>query len=268
MPESDGMLAVESKAGATELASVKTRKYLYAIAPLVDAACVYGNMGMNGMPVYTISTGRTSAVVSDFANEKVRPERQYVAAHHQVLKRLMADCTVLPMAFGIVAENREAVLRILSLNQAAFVDQLARVEGKVEMSLRVVWDVPNIFDYFVAADTELRSLRDGLFGGGRQPCQEDKIELGRQFDRILNAQRHVHTQTVTEVLGPYCAEIKDNRVRNEREVMNLACLVRRGRQDAFEEGVFAAAKLFDNTYSFDFSGPWAPHNFVDIELDL
>jgi hypothetical protein len=32
--------------------------------------------------------------------------------------------------------------------------------------------------------------------------------------------------------------------------------------------VFAAAKLFDNNFTFDYSGPWAPHNFVELELDL
>jgi hypothetical protein len=51
--------------------------------------------------------------------------------------------------------------------------------------------------------------------------------------------------------------------------MNLACLV--GRQSVekdFENAVCAAAQEFDNNYTFDFNGPWAPHNFVDVELVL
>ena len=39
-------------------------------------------------------------------------------------------------------------------------------------------------------------------------------------------------------------------------------------QGLFEEGVFEAAKLFDNNYTFDFNGPWAPHNFVDLNFTL
>jgi len=35
----------------------------------------------------------------------------------------------------------------------------------------------------------------------------------------------------------------------------------------FRPAVFAAAQLFDNHFSFDFSGPWAPHNFVEIDLE-
>jgi hypothetical protein len=50
-------------------------------------------------------------------------------------------------------------------------------------------------------------------------------------------------------------------------VINLACLVKRDAQEAFSAGVFAAANLFDNNFSFDYSGPWAPHNFVEIDLE-
>lgn len=267
MSEVNELLAAGRHAAVAERVSVKTGKYVYAIAPLADGAGVYGNIGMNGGQVYAISAGGTSAIVSDFAGAKVRPERQHIAAHHQVLRHLMTDCTVLPMVFGIVAENREAVTRMLSQNQAAFLEQLARVEGKVEMGLRVVWAVPNIFEYLADADADLRALRDKLFGGGRQPSQGDKILLGRLFERTLNEQRTFHTRTVMAVLGSRCAEIKDTGARNEQEVMNLACLVGREAQGTFEEGVFEAAKRFDNNYSLDFTGPWPPHNFVDIKLE-
>jgi hypothetical protein len=42
--------------------------------------------------------------------------------------------------------------------------------------------------------------------------------------------------------------------------------VGRDAQVRFEEGVFEAAKLFDNNYTFDYNGPWAPHNFVELDL--
>jgi hypothetical protein len=47
----------------------------------------------------------------------------------------------------------------------------------------------------------------------------------------------------------------------------LACLVKRDAQEAFSACVFAAAKFFDNNFSFDYSGPWAPHNFVELDLE-
>ena len=70
------------------------------------------------------------------------------------------------------------------------------------------------------------------------------------------------------MLRPLSAEVKENPPRNEREVMNLACLIGRDSQPAFEQAVFAAAERFDNHYSFDFNGPWPPHNFVEIDLKM
>jgi hypothetical protein len=228
----------------------------------------YGPIGIDGGAVYAISDGCISAVVSDVPNGRIRPERRYLAAHHDVLKRLMEETVPLPISFGIIADSPKAIQKILSRNRDQFLAQLHRVAGKVEMLLRVAWDVPDIFDYFVTTHPELRAARDRYFGAHREPAQEDKIEIGRMFDRILNEDREIYTEKVEEILSPYCFEIRRNKCRNEREVMNLPCLVGQGAQAEFENGVFEAAKLFDNNFVFDYNGPWAPHNFVEIDLKL
>jgi hypothetical protein len=109
--------------------------------------------------------------------------------------------------------------------------------------------------------------RDLLAGARREFTQEEKIELGRMFDRLLNEDRGSYVQEVKRAIASACFEIKANQCRNEREVMNLACLVGRNKQEEFDAAVFAAAKLFDNHFSFDYSGPWAPHNFVELDLE-
>jgi len=247
--------------------STKRKLYLYAVAPTSNGRR-FGAIGLEGGMVYSITHGRVSAVVSDVP-EKIRPERRQLAAHQEVLKRLLAETTaILPVVFGIVANSPEAIRRILSRNQKSFLEQLRRVAGRVEMGLRITWDVPNIFEYFVQTHSELRAARDHLFGGHREPTQDDKIEVGRLFDRLLREEREAHTERVVEVLTSKCVEIKRNQPRNEREVVNLACLVRRDGQAEFEAGVFEAAQLFDSSYAFDYNGPWAPHNFTDLALDL
>ena len=242
-------------------------RYLYAV---IDAAedQEYGAFGIDGGMVHTISDGQVAAVVSGLPNEKVRPERRRLAAHHEVLKRLLQAHTVLPMAFGIIAQGPEAIRKVLAANRTSIAEQMRRVAGKIEMGLHVHWDVPNIFDYFVHTHPELRLLRDQLFRRGREPSHEDKIELGRLFDRTLADERTAHTENVIGVLRSCCFELKENKPRNEREVMNLACLIGRDAQKEFEQGVFEAAKFFDNHFAFDFNGPWPPNNFVDVSLEI
>jgi hypothetical protein len=248
--------------------TAKSGRYVYAIVT-APGEQIYGMTGIDGAPVYTIANGRVAAVVSDVPNAKIRPERRHLAAQQAVLKGLLFQAdALLPMAFGIIADGPQAIQKILSRNHQAFIQQLHRVAGMVEMGLRVSWDVPNIFEYFVNTHLELRAARDRFLGSYRNPSQEDKIELGRLFDRLLNEDREAFTDKVEEILSDYCREIKRNKCRNESEVMSLACLVGREAQGRFEEGVFQAAKLFDNNYTFDFNGPWAPHNFVDLDFKL
>lgn len=250
-----------------EMSQETDGRYLYAIVADLGSR-EFGPIGMGGSQVYCLGDGKVSAVVSDVPNRKVRPERRNLAAHQAVLKALMAYTTPLPMAFGIIADGPKAIQKILSKHQRVCLKELKRVADKVEMGVRVTWDVPNIFEFFVNTHVELGSLRDRYFGTNREPSQDDMIEVGRAFDRTLNEDRQEHTEAITEMLEPYCHEIKANEPRDERSVANLACLIGRGDQAEFEKGVFKAASAFDNNYAFDYNGPWAPHNFVDIELEL
>ncbi len=240
-------------------------RYLYAVVS-ASRTDNFGPWGIDGGLVYAIAHGPVAAVVSEVPDQRIRPERRHLAAHQEVLKRLMAQGAVLPMAFGIIADGPKVIQRILARNQAALLKQLKHVSGKEEMGLRVTWDVPNIFDYFVTIHPELRALRDELFGGYREPSQESKIELGRLFDRLLNEDRETYTERVEEVLSGYCFEIRRHQPRHEREVMNLACLVGREAQAHFEAGVFEAAARFDYNFAFDYNGPWPPASFVSLDL--
>ncbi|WP_165227585.1 GvpL/GvpF family gas vesicle protein [Aquisphaera insulae] len=250
------------------LKAVARGRYLYAIAEDVPDGEVFDYLGLDGSEVHSIGDGHISAIVSDLPNQKLRPERRRLAAHHEVLRRLMDGRAVLPIAFGIVADGPEAVLRILRVNRDAFSEQLDKVRGRVEMGLRVSWDVPNIFEYMISRHEELRSLRDRIFRGGRESTQDDKIDLGRAFDRLLNQDREAYLGRISESLEGHAAEVKSNPPRSEREVLNLAFLVARDELPAFEQAVLEVAGRFDNNFAFDINGPWPCHNFVEISLQL
>jgi hypothetical protein len=241
--------------------------YLYAVVESTAEARL-GPIGLDAAEVYFVGDGRFAAVVSELPNAKIRPERRRLAAHHEVLKQLREKYTVLPMAFGVIAESAEAIRAILKDNREAFEEQAKRVAGKMEMGLRVMWDVPNIFEYFVELSPELRSLRDHMFRNDREPTQDEKIELGRIFDRVISAERMTQTEKVLSALRDICSEIKENKPRNEKDVMSLACLIAKDAQQTFEDAVVAVAQQFDNHYVFDYNGPWPPHNFVEVELKM
>ena len=254
-------MEIQTKANGTR------GRYLYAIiAGAGDKT--YGRLGLNKGPVYTISDGGVSAVVSDVANQKIRPERRHLAAHQTVLEQVMKDFDLLPMSFGIISDGPGAVKKLLRSNRKAISKQLKRITGRVEMGLKVSWDVPNIFEYMIDLHPELQEARDRLMSLQDRIAQEDKIAIGQLFEELLASDRERHSERVEEVLKARCSEIKQNPCREEKDVMKLACLVERTSLEEFEAAVLEAASSFDDNFAFDYSGPWAPHNFVEMEVEI
>ncbi|MBZ5520669.1 MAG: GvpL/GvpF family gas vesicle protein [Acidobacteriia bacterium] len=240
------------------------RKYLYAVVP-ESQELRYNAVGIVDSDVYTITHGRLSMVVSDFRQPRLRPERRNLLAHQGVLKRLMAETTLLPVSFGMIADSPAAVSKVLKANEQTLMAQLARISGKVEMGLRVTWDVANIFEYFVQKHDDLRRMRDEFFAADREPAQEERLEIGRLFERLLQEDRRTCFKKIERVLGS-CCEIRENKCRNENEVISLACLAESNDLRGFESSVLQAARLFDDSFSFDYNGPWPPYSFVELNL--
>ena len=103
----------------TEAPVVSGKNYIYAIVEGGELL-IYEALGLEGKDVYTITEGRLAAVVSGLSSAKIRPERANLRAHQAVLKQLMAVTTPLPMAFGTVAANPEAIHKILIRSHSAF----------------------------------------------------------------------------------------------------------------------------------------------------
>lgn len=254
------------------MSAVKTSSYrakvLYALCTADDSKPNYNLRGLESAAVYAIDQDGLRAVVSDTLSTRLRPERRNITAHQAVLHALTEEGTVLPMRFGVIARNAEAVQKLLAANQQDIKEHFTRLNGRVEMGLRVSWDVSNIYEYFVARHPILSETRDEIWSNNpsTKNQRDEKIRLGNLYEALRTADRKESTEKVKEVLFDYCEDIIENPLKKEKDVMNLACLVERQRLDEFARGVFEASKLFDNVYLFDYTGPWAPHNFVTLDL--
>ncbi len=239
--------------------------YLYAVLSGTQAAGEVGRIGIEGGEVYSVTAGDIVAAVSRVSRPRLRPERKHLLAHQAVLRRLMEHGTVLPAAFGLIARSDEAVRGLLLENSALFQEQLERVAGKVEMGLRVSWNAPDLVDYFVATHPKLGAARERIQSHSGV-SREELIEVGRLFERCREADREAHAERVAAVFQQWGIELKWNPPQGEREVINVACLVPRGELGGFDKVIEAAAADFDDHFTFEFNGPWAPHSFTELKL--
>lgn len=244
-------------------------QYLYAVIAASDAM-TEGLTGLSNAPVYGVQEGELCAVVSEMSERRLRPERRHLTSHQGILRQLLDRTTPLPMSFGMVSESESATRQLLRHYRQDFSEQLERVGGAVEMGLRVRWDVENIFEFLLTRHPDLAELRDQIRAEEAEtgPQHQSRIELGRRFEQTLEQEREQVEEQVVEILERACREIHRSKPRAENDILNLACLVDRTRQEEFVSRVVEAASGFDGNYAFDYNGPWAPHNFVSLDLSL
>jgi hypothetical protein len=247
-------------------ATAVSGKHLYAIVP-ASFGEVGQAVGVNGSPVYTIQNEGLAAVVSDLAVPRLRPERRHLAAHSEVLQSILAQTTPLPIAFGVVAGSQEDVQILLKRHREVFENHLTRLENKVEMSVRVSLDLPNVFEYFMRTNEDLRSVGKAMFAGGREPSQNEKIELGRMCEAVLTHERETMAQQLEDSLETLCSETIRAELRQEHELVNLTCLVEKNRLDEFMTVIENVGELYPDDFAIKISGPFAPHNFVELRLN-
>lgn len=243
--------------------------YLYAVIKGVGKA-KFDVKGLFDSDVFTITEKDISAVVSEIpTTDKLRPERKHLAAHQRVLTHLVEhEDVVLPVSFGTVADRAKGIRDMLSKYYKSFNEQIERISGRLEMELRVTYEVPNVFEYFVEKYPDLKRERDQVYKGNGEPNRDQKIQIGQLFEQVQSQDREQLTSRVEEKLRQSCAEIKRNRPRNEKEVMRISCLLDKDAMDGFQSALNDASEQFDDNFVFEYNGPIPPYNFVDVRVQM
>ena len=241
--------------------------YIYGIA---EAGSVTASgVGIDDATVGIIQQGNLAALTSRLdIPGRLRPQRKHLAAHQAVLRDAGEHATVLPMAFGVVADDEQGVKTLLDEHAEALEAELARVAGCFEMGLTLSWAVDNVFEQFVLEHPQLRSLRDELVRLGESAPHDLRVQAGRLFSHLLERDREYRSAEVIETIDGVCREIDRSEPKTEAIICKLSCLVERGSLVAFEHAVHECARGFDDRFAFDITGPWQPHSFVRLDLEL
>lgn len=247
------------------MGSSSDRLYVYAIGS-IDMVLPDGLTGLGGASLRLCAVGRLAAVVSDTDLDVVRPERRFLSAHQAVLTRLVTMNDLLPMAFGMISDDEEAVKSLLAEHVVVLSRQLARIAGRVEMTVRLRLQEEDTFRVFVDRFPELRKRRDACFSGQREPGQMELLELGRVFEKLLLREREDKTSLAMATLGQATVEVQSIGPSSERMIFDLNCLVARDHETRFEGAVEELAGKLGDEFVLEVRGPWPPYNFVTVSL--
>jgi len=210
-------------------------EYVYGVILSKDTPKEFQIKGMEGNPVYPLKYKTLTAMASKATMREFKPTDENVEIHKKVELAILKQCSVLPVAYGMVFKDRGIVLGTMKKVYPLLWKSLKRVENKVELGIKAI--VPK-------EKKELEKLLNG----------KSVEEFGKECEAEF-----------IESFGDIATSVKKDKLFSERLICNQSFLVEKDRVDEFTEKVEELRKKF-NALKIQYTGPWPAHNFVNIRI--
>lgn len=203
-----------------------------------------------------------AAVVGTFAEDRELGRAADLLTHDRVVGAFVAaGTTVLPLRFGTLVADEDAVIDdVLAARHNELRDELDRLEGRVQYTLKVRYDQDVVLREVVAADPEIARLRAETSGDGTASLDR-RMRLGELVVHALEQCRARDAQTVLDELGAVAAQ-RAHEPGAPDEVLGMALLVDRERASAFERRVDKLARRHHPRLRVRLVGPSPAYDFV------
>lgn len=218
-------------------------------------------IGIDKSSVYTIPFQDIAAVVSNAPSQICQLTLENAKTHENVIRKVMEERAIIPMSFGMVATNGSYVEKILSIGYEVFKAVLDKIKNKVQIDVRVLWDKNKIYLDILNEDENIRELARKV-----DKSEEDKIELGKLVNQALDRKREFYISELKNILADFSEPPKENKLTDERMIMNLSCLVDRVKEQEFYDRINEKERSYEGKLQVIAVGPLPPYNFTKLEL--
>jgi hypothetical protein len=240
--------------------------YVYGVR--LSGTPLPGAKGVEGRKPRLVEAGELAAIVSD-ATPPVKAGKEALAAHARVLQRALERGAVLPMRFGVVMPDDDAVRdELLDPFADVLADQLRALDGTIELHLRAVYDEPALMREIVEGDPRIASLSRSLRDKDADATYYAQIELG---ERVAQAVEGAAARDRGEMLGelePLCLAMSIGEPELEQVACDAAFLVEERRLAEFDRAVDELGRRNDGRIRFAYTGPHPPYSFVELPAQV
>jgi hypothetical protein len=213
--------------------------------------------------VRLVEAGDVAALVSDGPE---RATRELVLGHGKVLDAALESSPVVPLRFGMVLTDEDAVRdEILEAHQDELRQLLERFEGRVQMTLKVYYHEDAVMADILTADQQLASLRAQIQGRPEDETYKQRVALGEKLNAAVEKRRQVDGKQILDGLGSLAEGVSLEPPEDELMVAHAAFLLRRDRMDEFDATLEELAAERADLMRFRLLGPMPAYNFIDFQ---
>lgn len=242
--------------------------------PLGEGLLVYGVVGagsevpgdltgLDDAPLRTVTHESVAAVVSQFALDRPPGRRRELVGYSEVLDRLHAVAAVVPVRFGTVVPDEQAVVEDLLAPRAGHLaESLQELSGRSQFTVQATYHEDVVLSEVVAADPRVAELRRLTRDLPDEAAYAERVRLGELVARALELKqeqdadellRRILTLSVAHVLRP---------TSGLDRLLDVSLLVDDDRHDELEESLETLAEDVHERMRLRLLGPMAPYDFV------
>jgi antitoxin (DNA-binding transcriptional repressor) of toxin-antitoxin stability system len=218
-------------------------------------------------PIELIVHGDVAALVSPVEDQPVRLRREAVTAHTEVLQLAFEHGPVLPLRFGTVVPDAEALRsELLAPRGEEMKSHLDQLADKGEFRLKVSYREEPLLHSILAQDPALKRSAEQLRVVPEAASHFQRVGLGERITLAMQTRRDADAQQLLSELAPLAVAVEVGALQQPAMVLNASFLVAQEARDRFDAKVDRLASERAELMDFKLIGPLPAHSFVDKQL--
>lgn len=238
-----------------------TLYYLYGVTR--EGAELPDVNGVGDVRPRLVESDGLALLAGDIPSDVTVATRENLLAHSHLLDAVARHATVLPMRFGMLVEDLDAVSAdMLGARREEYLAQLAELDGAVQFSLRATYDEDVVLAEILAEDDEIRRLNDATRGAPAEAMRAERVRLGELVVAAFGKKRPADAEAVLDRARSVARAVVARASAAPAAVVDAALLVDRERAGDLEDDLERLARELAPRMRLRLVGPQAPYDFV------
>lgn len=238
--------------------------YVYGLVPAdVEVNPDATGIGSPPRPLEIVAHEDVAALISEIDADSPLGTPSDLRAHAAVLDSTASVAPVLPLRFGAVLTDTDAVVaELLEPYRDEFHAALERLEGSVEYMVKGRYVENAILREILAENPEAADLRDAIRDQPEDTVREQRMALGEMISRGIVAKREQDTARLAQTVEPVVTSVAVREPTHEEDAGSVAVLLPADRVDDLEEALAPLIEEWEGRVDITVSGPLAAYDFV------
>ena len=240
-------------------AATSTGVYVYGIVRADELPAISAD-GVAEAPVELVEHDGLAAIVSRLPVD-FRVKRRDLNRHLGVLAEAFQETTVVACPFGtVLASEADVQSALLEERRPQLVATLDRLDGKVQLNVKAVYDEEELLRELLAANPEVARLREKSAALG-DAGYYDRVRLGELVAALVEQRREHDGRRLAGELSQVTDDVAVE-AAGEYVALKASCLVSRKQVKRFDETLEQLASREQPVLQFEVIGPLPPTAFA------